>query len=293
MLKDSTYILPLTLAVAVHAGVLLPGSWSRQVTMQVQMDPGQSAVQLHLLPSVASSPSRVTPATEPTPPREAPVEQPSRVEAPRVSLPESQPPHTPSQTPSTSAAAAPWPSQAEVVGTWRQAVADARGALAPLAHQARQTWQSTSALREASQPVEPPASQGGPREAAATPPASAQPEPSATPAPMDAPAAVTQDGDLRDAGVFCPDAVTNQVTPVYPAVSRRRGEQGVVLVKVMIGSDGRPTRIQVQRSSGHRRLDDAAVAAAGQSTYRPVQRHGRAVVTQTVLAFQFRLTDDR
>ena len=45
----------------------------------------------------------------------------------------------------------------------------------------------------------------------------------------------------------------------YPRLSRRRGEQGKVLVELVIGRDGRFRTLRMQSSSGHRRLDEAAM----------------------------------
>jgi protein TonB len=51
-----------------------------------------------------------------------------------------------------------------------------------------------------------------------------------------------------------------RVSPRYPMVSRRRGEEGEVVLLAEV-SDGRVVDIRVERSSGHDRLDGAAVRA--------------------------------
>ncbi len=56
-------------------------------------------------------------------------------------------------------------------------------------------------------------------------------------------------------------SITRQVNPVYPAASRRAGEAGTVLLNIVVGPDGAPTDISVERSSGFMGLDDAAVTA--------------------------------
>ncbi|WP_019373781.1 energy transducer TonB, partial [Melaminivora alkalimesophila] len=50
----------------------------------------------------------------------------------------------------------------------------------------------------------------------------------------------------------------NNPAPQYPAVSRRLGEQGVVLLNVLIGTDGRPQKVEIKQSSGFDRLDRQA-----------------------------------
>jgi protein TonB len=47
--------------------------------------------------------------------------------------------------------------------------------------------------------------------------------------------------------------------PVYPPMSKRLGEQGTVLVRVLIGADGLPKEANVKQGSGFDRLDRAAV----------------------------------
>ncbi|HXD41569.1 MAG TPA: TonB family protein [Ramlibacter sp.] len=47
--------------------------------------------------------------------------------------------------------------------------------------------------------------------------------------------------------------------PAYPAISKRLGEQGKVLVRVLIGADGAPQTAEVKRSSGYDRLDRSAI----------------------------------
>jgi protein TonB len=56
-------------------------------------------------------------------------------------------------------------------------------------------------------------------------------------------------------------AITHQVSPQYPAASRRAGESGTVLLDIVIGPNGAPTEINVERSSGYTALDQAAVTA--------------------------------
>ncbi|MEE8563635.1 MAG: TonB family protein, partial [Alphaproteobacteria bacterium] len=49
--------------------------------------------------------------------------------------------------------------------------------------------------------------------------------------------------------------------PRYPWISRRRGEQGRVVLEVAVAADGRAKEVRVKRSSGFARLDRAALAA--------------------------------
>jgi len=62
--------------------------------------------------------------------------------------------------------------------------------------------------------------------------------------------------------------------PAYPANSRRLGEQGKVIVRVLIGSDGTAQKAEVRQSSGFERLDLAALATVQRWRYVPGKRGG-------------------
>ncbi len=62
--------------------------------------------------------------------------------------------------------------------------------------------------------------------------------------------------------------------PVYPAMSKRLNEQGKVLVRVLIGEDGRPQKNELRQSSGFDRLDNAAMNTVMQWRYVPGKRGG-------------------
>jgi len=58
-------------------------------------------------------------------------------------------------------------------------------------------------------------------------------------------------------------------TPIYPAISRRMGEQGSVTLQVLVGPDGQVQDVKVLQSSGFGRLDNAAIdAARNRSTFK-------------------------
>jgi protein TonB len=62
--------------------------------------------------------------------------------------------------------------------------------------------------------------------------------------------------------------------PAYPPLSRRLGEQGQVIVRVMVGADGVPQSAELRKSSGFERLDQAALATALKWRYAPGKRGG-------------------
>lgn len=66
----------------------------------------------------------------------------------------------------------------------------------------------------------------------------------------------------------------NNPRPAYPALSRRLGEQGKVVVRVFIDTDGSARRAEVRTSSGYERLDQTALQTVQRWRYVPGKRNG-------------------
>lgn len=62
--------------------------------------------------------------------------------------------------------------------------------------------------------------------------------------------------------------------PPYPAMSKRLGEQGKAVVRVLIGADGLPQKAEIRQSSGFERLDQSALATVMKWRYVPGKRGG-------------------
>ena len=62
--------------------------------------------------------------------------------------------------------------------------------------------------------------------------------------------------------------------PAYPPISKRMGEQGKVVVRVLIGLAGTAQRAEIRQSSGYDRLDQAALATVQRWRYVPGKRAG-------------------
>jgi protein TonB len=60
--------------------------------------------------------------------------------------------------------------------------------------------------------------------------------------------------------------------PSYPPLALRRGYAGVVLLKVLVGRDGRPLKIEIETSSGYGVLDRDAVEEVSHWRFRPAMR---------------------
>ena len=66
----------------------------------------------------------------------------------------------------------------------------------------------------------------------------------------------------------------NNPAPAYPPLSRRLGEQGRVVVRVLIGTDGTASQAEIRSSSGFERLDQAALQTVLKWRYVPGKRAG-------------------
>jgi len=80
--------------------------------------------------------------------------------------------------------------------------------------------------------------------------------------------------------------------PRYPWLSRQRGEQGRVILRVIVDAVGRATDVAVLATSGHGRLDRAAASAVRRWQFAPAQRAGHAVAGSVDVPVTFRLADD-
>ena len=88
------------------------------------------------------------------------------------------------------------------------------------------------------------------------------------------------------------DAARNR-RPNYPEASRRRGEQGVVRVELLVDPSGRVVDVRVLESSGFSTLDAEAVKTVRDWRFRPAQRGGLPVAGSITTAVHFRLETAR
>jgi len=81
-----------------------------------------------------------------------------------------------------------------------------------------------------------------------------------------------------------------QPAPSYPTESRRTREHGLVLLRVLIDEQGHAKTIEVYRSSGHPRLDEAARAAVLRAVFKPfIDRGGVARAAAAIVPIEFSL----
>jgi len=82
-------------------------------------------------------------------------------------------------------------------------------------------------------------------------------------------------------------AYLDNPAPNYPSISRRLGEQGKVLLRVQVASDGKADSVALHTSSGSNRLDQAALAAVKKWRFVPARRGGQAVSASVVVPVSF------
>ena len=83
--------------------------------------------------------------------------------------------------------------------------------------------------------------------------------------------------------VSCPKLTA----PTYPAISRRMGEEGKLVLRVELDESGHIDEAQVIDSSGYARLDNAALEAVKNWQCRPSMRNGQPVRAIALQPFNF------
>lgn len=78
-------------------------------------------------------------------------------------------------------------------------------------------------------------------------------------------------------------------SPRYPPQSRRLREQGLVVLRVVIDERGEASSIEIETSSGHARLDDAARDAVLHAAFRPYVEDGAPRRALVLIPIEFAL----
>ncbi len=154
----------------------------------------------------------------------------------------------------------------------------------------------------APRPVKPVAAP--PRQAAPLPAAVATPEtvdsaaPPAPPSPLAGDARIVPRNDAPAIPAPPPVAVTppafnaaylRNPPPAYPAAARRSGEEGTVMLRVLVGRDGAPLKVELDRSSGSRTLDSTALDAVKGWRFVPARRGTEAIEDWVRVPVVFRM----
>ena len=129
-------------------------------------------------------------------------------------------------------------------------------------------------------PPVPPQPPAPPKPAVVAPPAEPVPAPAPPPPPPPAQPKTVTSGVRY---IYSPE-------PEYPPLSLRMGEEGTVLLHVLINESGRPTRVDIQKTSGSSRLDEAArQTVLRKYLFQPYIKDGKAVAVYVDFSVGFGL----
>lgn len=84
-------------------------------------------------------------------------------------------------------------------------------------------------------------------------------------------------------------AYLDNPAPSYPALARRLREEGRVLLRVFVTAEGRAGSVEVAKSSGHARLDEAALEAVRRWRFVPAKRGDEPVAASVFVPIAFSL----
>ena len=84
-------------------------------------------------------------------------------------------------------------------------------------------------------------------------------------------------------------AYLNNPAPTYPPLSRRKGEEGRALLRVLVSETGEATEVQLEKSSGSERLDQAAMDAVKSWRFIPARKGGQALSAYVLVPIKFSL----
>ena len=75
----------------------------------------------------------------------------------------------------------------------------------------------------------------------------------------------------------------------YPLLSRRLGEQGKVLLRVLVHTDGSAMSVEIETGSGYTRLDQAARETVRQWRFIPAMQGDKTVNSWVIVPINFSL----
>ena len=96
--------------------------------------------------------------------------------------------------------------------------------------------------------------------------------------------------EIRASPPLEPASYRNTPLPPYPAAAREQRLEGIVVLSVLVGADGRVGGVNVATSSGFRILDDVATRAVKKWTFAPARRGSRAVESVVEVPMKFALS---
>ncbi len=77
--------------------------------------------------------------------------------------------------------------------------------------------------------------------------------------------------------------------PRYPRLAQKRGWEGETLLRVQVGIHGESLEVELEKSSGHKILDDSAIEAVRKWRFQPGRRGLLPVETEVLVPVRFAL----
>ena len=77
--------------------------------------------------------------------------------------------------------------------------------------------------------------------------------------------------------------------PEYPSASRRLEEEGTVALRFLVGVDGKVLQSEIEKSSGFKRLDEAARSGLSKCQFRPALVDGKPEQAWASMKYTWRL----
>jgi TonB family protein len=89
-------------------------------------------------------------------------------------------------------------------------------------------------------------------------------------------------------GCITPPHATYQPDPSYPNKARKKRQQGTILLTLVVGTDGQPYDVAVDRGLNSD-LDEAAVETVKRWRFIPASREGKPVAAEIKVEVSFKL----
>ncbi len=80
-------------------------------------------------------------------------------------------------------------------------------------------------------------------------------------------------------------------SPLYPQLARRKGWEGTVILRVFLTEEGVVKNISVEKSSGHRMLDESALKTVSQWTFEPARQGNQRFSSEVKVPIRFVLVE--
>lgn len=84
-------------------------------------------------------------------------------------------------------------------------------------------------------------------------------------------------------------AYLNNPEPDYPSLSKRLGEEGRVLLRVLVTAEGFAELVEIRQTSGHPRLDQAALTTVKRWRFTPARRGDERLAAWVLVPLSFQL----